>query len=102
VVAWAGFLLLPFTFMVCLGSLYARYGDVDVLRRFLSGIAVAASGLLVATAAKMATPLLKSFGPASVVWLATAAAIGVMRWPLLLVMLVLVPLSIGLSAVRRS
>ncbi len=100
--AWSGFLLLPFTFMVVLGTLYAQYGDVDLLRRFLGGVAVAACGLLIATAAKMATPLFKRFGPAPFVMLATAGAIGGMRWPLLWVMLTMVPLSIALSWWRRQ
>ena len=100
--AWSGFLILPFTFMVVLGTLYAKYGDVDMLRRILGGVAAAAAGLLIATVAKMAAPLFRSFGPAPFMLLATAAAIGVMRWPLLWVMVVLVPSSIALAAwVRR-
>ncbi len=101
VAAWSGFLVLPFTFMVVLGTLYAKYGDVDLLRRFLAGVAVAACGLLIATAAKMATPLFKRFGPAPFVMLATAAAIGVVRWPLLGVMVVMVPVSVALAWWRR-
>ncbi len=99
--AWSGFLMLPFCFMVVLGALYAKYGDVELLRRFLGGIVAAASGLLIATVAKMAIPLFKRFGPAPFVLLATAGAIGVMRWPLLWVMLVLVPSSIALAWWRR-
>jgi hypothetical protein len=49
----------------------------------------------------MAVPMFRSFGPAPIVLLATALAIGVMRWPLLLVLAVLVPLSIGLAWRRR-
>jgi chromate transporter len=88
---------LPFCMMVAAGYLYQRYGDVEAARRVLSGIAPAAAGLIIATAAKMAAPMLKSFSPAPFVILAAAIAIGVMRWPLLTVMLVLVPASIGLS-----
>ncbi len=99
---WSGFLILPFTFMVVLGTLYAKYGDVDMLRRILGGVAAAASGLLIATAAKMAAPVFHRFGPAPFVLLATAVAIGVMRWPLLWVMVVMVPASIALAVwVRR-
>jgi chromate transporter len=99
---WSGFLLMPFIFMTALGVLYAKYGDVDLLRRFLAGIAVAASGLLIATVAKMAEPLFRRIEPAPFALLATAAAIGVMRWPLLWVMVVVVPSSIALVAWRRS
>jgi len=45
----------------------------------------------------MAKPMFSSFGPGPVVLLATAFAIGLMRWSLLLVLLVLVPLSIALA-----
>ncbi len=97
VAAWSGFLILPFCVMVAAGMLYERYGDVEIVRRVLSGVAPAAAGLLIATALKMATPMFRSFGPAPVVVLATAFAIGLMRWPLLAVLVVMVPLSIGLA-----
>src|SRR5215207_7019055 len=97
IAAWSGFLVLPFG-----GMLYERYGDVEIVRRVLSGIAPAAAGLLIATAAKMAAPMFRSFGPAPVVVLATAFAIGLMRWPLLLVLSVIVPVSIGLAWGMRA
>jgi chromate transporter len=95
--AWSGFLLLPFCVMLTAGFLYQRYGDVEAVRHALAGVAPAAAGLIIATAAKMATPMVRSFGPAPFVILATAIAIGVMRWPLLSVMLILMPASIALS-----
>jgi chromate transporter len=96
--AWAGFMALPFTLMVTVGLLYAQYGDVDALRRVLVGIAAAAAGLLIATAAKMVVPLFKGgIAPAPFVVLGVAAAIGIMRWPLLWVLAVLVPVSIALA-----
>lgn len=100
---WAGFLMLPFFLMVTVGALYAQYGDVDALRRILGGIAAAAAGLLIATVAKMAVPLLRGrLGPAPFVMAGTALAIGVMRWPLLWVMMIVVPVSIALAFwVRR-
>jgi chromate transporter len=96
VAAWLGFLIVPFVLMLTVGVLYAQYGDVDALRRVLVGVAAAAAGLLIATAAKMAVPLFKTgIGPAPFVVIAIAAAIGVMRWPLVWVLLVLAPLSIA-------
>jgi chromate transporter len=96
--AWAGFLVLPFAMMVTVGALYAQYGDVDALRRILKGIAAGAAGLLIATAAKMVVPLFQGgFGPGPFVVIGTAAAIGLMRWPLLWVLAILVPISIGLA-----
>ena len=96
--AWAGFLVLPFLLMVTVGALYAQYGDVDALRRILRGVAAAAAGLIITTLAKMALPLLRGgVGPAPLVFVVTAVAVGVMRWPLLWVMAVLVPASIAMA-----
>jgi chromate transporter len=97
IAAWSGFLLVPFCVMLAAAILYERYGDVEAVRRVLSGIAPAAAGLIIATVAKMAAPMFKSLGPAPLVIVATAIAIGLMRWPLLWVMLVMVPVSIGLA-----
>ena len=46
--------------------LYERYGDVEAVRRVLSGIAPAAAGLMIATVAKMAVPMFRSFGAGAV------------------------------------
>jgi chromate transporter len=101
IAAWSGFLILPFCVMLVAGMLYERYGDVENVRRVLSGVAPAAAGLLIATAAKMAAPMFRSFGPAPVVVLATAFAIGLMRWPLLIVLIVIAPVSIALAWTMR-
>jgi chromate transporter len=95
--AWAGFLIVPFCVMLTAGILYERYGDVEAVRRVLSGIAPAAAGLIIATVARMATPMFRKFGPAPFVLVITAVAIGLFRWPLVWVMLVLVPTSIALA-----
>jgi chromate transporter len=95
--AWLGFLLVPFFTMIVAAALYRRYGDVEAVRRVLAGIAPAAAGLLIATVAKMAAPMFRSFGPAPFVMLVTAAAIGLMRWPLLWVLIVMAPTGIALA-----
>src|ERR1044071_8470709 len=70
--AWSGFLVLPFFTMLVAAVLYQRYGDVEAAPRVVAGIAPAAAGLLIATAAKMAKPMFTSFGPAPFMLLATA------------------------------
>jgi chromate transporter len=67
------------------------------VRDVLAGITPAAAGLIVATALKMAEPMFRKFGPAPFVAVASAIAIGWFRWPLLWVLLVLVPASIALA-----
>jgi chromate transporter len=99
--AWSGFLLLPFCMMVAAGMLYERYGDAVAVRGALAGVAPAAAGLVIATVAKMAAPLFRSVGPPAVVMLATVVAIGVMRWPLVPVLLVMAPISVALAWRRR-
>lgn len=97
IAAWTGFLIVPFCVMLAAALLYERYGNVEAVRHVLSGVAPAAAGLIIATVAKMAKPMFHSLGPAPLVLLATAFAIGLMRWPLLLVLLVMAPVSIGLA-----
>jgi chromate transporter len=88
--------------VLVLGVLYGRYGDTEALQRVLAGVAAAAAGLLGATAVKMTQPLLREGIGALAVTAAAFVAIGVMRWPLPWVLLVLAPLSIGIAAwVRR-
>jgi chromate transporter len=100
--AWAGFLVLPFFMMIAAAVLYQRYGDVEAVRRVLGGIAPAAAGLMIATVAKMAAPMFVRVGPAPFVLLAVAFAIGIMRWPLLLVLIVLAPTSVALAWWSRA
>ena len=81
-----------------LGALYGRFGDVEALGRVLAGMAAAACGLIAATAAKMAEPLIRSraFWASGVV-LAAVVAVGLIGWPLPWVLLGLAPLSIALA-----
>ncbi len=97
-VALLGLLGPPALIATALAALYALYGDVDILRRILTGIAAAAIGLMIAVIAKMAEPILrKGLGPAPLVMAATFLAIGVARWPLVWTLLVLAPASIALA-----
>lgn len=99
--AWSGFLILPFGVMLLVGTLYLRFGDLDTLRLALAGIAAWAAGLLIATFAKMAVPVFRRLGPAPFVVLTTAGAVGIMRWPLLWVIVVLAPLSVAIAGWKQ-
>src|SRR6185312_16131731 len=57
--AFAGLVGPPMVIATILAALYARYGDIDVLRRTLAGVACAAVGLLFAVVTKMMMPLLQ-------------------------------------------
>jgi chromate transporter len=98
--AVAGLLGPPMILIIAMGALYAQYGDLPALRRMLTGVAAAAAGLMVATVAKMVRPLFRvpSKNPAVIaplIALSTFVAIGLLHWPLPLVLLVIVPVSIG-------
>jgi len=101
VVALTGLMGPPIVLIMIIGAIYAHYGEVPALRRMLTGVASAASGLMMATVAKMARPLFHNravVGP--LIAIATFAAIGLIQWPLPLVLAVIVPVSIGIAWVR--
>ena len=100
--ALAGLLGPPMILIIAVGALYAHYGDLPALRRMLTGVAAAAAGLMLATVAKMARPLFKNRAViAPVIAVATFGAIGILHWPLPLVLLVIVPVSIA-AAFRNN
>jgi chromate transporter len=97
-VALIGLLGPPVVLVTVVGMLYARYGESDALRHFLRGASAAAAGLLIATTAKMARPLLRERQRiAPFVALATFAAVGVLQFPLPLVVIVVAPASVALA-----
>ena len=101
VVAAAGLMGPPFLLVMIIAAIYAHYGDLPALRRALTGVASAAAGLMIATVAKMARPLFQNSAVTRpLIAFATFAAIGVMQWPLPLVLAVIVPVSIALAWVR--
>ena len=102
VAAFAGLLLPPTLIMTGLAFVYARFGDVEVLRRILAGISCAAVGLLIAVVFRMMTPLLKRMDAvALILMLGVFLAIGVLRLPLQAVLLVAIPLSVGVTFILR-
>jgi chromate transporter len=101
-VASIGLLGPPMVLIIIIGLIYAHYGDLPALRRMLTGIASAAAGLMMATVAKMARPLFvnRRSLAAPLVAVATFAGIGIMHWPLPLVLAVLIPVSIAIAWMR--
>ena len=104
IAAFAGLVGPPALIMVIMGALYQRYGEIEVLRRILSGVACAAIGLMLAVVFRMMTPLLMRRDViALLVMAAVFIAIGVLRLPLAAVLLVAIPVSIAITAwVRRQ
>lgn len=101
-VAIAGLLGPPVAIVTMIGVLYAYFGDIDALGRILTGISSAAAGLIIAMVAKMATPLFRrGMNPAPFVAIVGFVAVGVLRWPLPLVLIALAPISVALVWMRR-
>jgi chromate transporter len=99
--AIAGFLVLPWSAGLALGVLCLRSAQAPLLRHILGGVSAAAAGLLLATGLRLLLPY--SRGP-FVIGLAVLALVlmAFSRLPLPIVLLALLPLSIALSAARRS
>jgi chromate transporter len=95
IAAFLGLVLPPVLIVLCLAVLYARYGEIEALRRTLAGVVCGTAGLFLATVIKMLQPIVKQ---RSLVALATVAAvfvaIGILRLPLPLVLIVAIPTSI--------
>jgi chromate transporter len=104
IAAFAGLLAPPMLIMTVLAVLYARYGELLILRRILAGVSCAAVGLLIAVVARMMVPLLSKREPFGLVMMvAVFVAIGLLRLPLPAVLLIAVPASIAVTfAVRRK
>src|SRR3954470_23811521 len=103
IAAFAGLVGPPVVIAIIFAALYARYGEIDALRRILAGVSCAAVGLLIAVVFKMMMPLIKKrdlVGLAALV--AVFIAIGLLRLPLQAVLLVAISLSLGITVfVRR-
>jgi chromate transporter len=102
VAAFAGLVGPPVVVVTVLAALYARFGEVEALRRILSGVSCAAVGLLIAVVFRMMMPLFQKRDWIGVVLLAAVfIAIGVLRLPLPAVLLVAIPLSIAVTLAMR-
>jgi chromate transporter len=91
--ALAGFLTAPCLVVSAIAILHARYGALPVVQHALTGMSAVAVGLLLSTAAKLSAVLRRVW----YAWVFVALAVlgvGVMRWPLVAVLLALAPLAI--------
>jgi chromate transporter len=102
IAAFAGLVGPPMLIAMVLAALYARYGEIDALRRILAGVSCAAVGLLIAVVFKMMMPLIKRRDAVGLVMLiAVFIAIGLLRLPLQIVLLAAIPVSLGVTMIAR-
>lgn len=103
IAAFAGLLGPPMVLITIIAALYARYGEVDALRRILAGVSCVAAGLLISAVLRMAMPLIRKRDATGLLAMAVVfGAIGLLRLPLPAVLLVAAPVSIAIAFARRK
>jgi chromate transporter len=102
IAAFAGLLGPPVVIVTILAALYARFGEIEALRRTLAGVSCAAVGLMFSAIFRMMLPLIRKRDLVGLALLAAVfAAIGVLRLPLPMVIVGALPLSIAITVVMR-
>jgi chromate transporter len=84
-----------------LATLFAQFAHIDAVRGACSGVSAAASGLILSVALKMARAVRRT-APHIAFAAITFTGIALLRLPLLWVLAVLAPLSIGFEWWRRA
>ena len=100
VVAVLGLLSGPLAIVLALAAGYTRIHQNLTLHAVLDGVAAAAIGLTFATGLKLLRIRRANAGPLAVT-IATVLGVGVMRWPMIPIVLCLAPISIGLALLDR-
>jgi chromate transporter len=91
-----GLLSGPFAIILLVGAVYAGVGQRPLLHAMLDGVAAVVVGLTFATG--LGSVWRGSPGPLPLIMTAvTVLCVGILRWPLVPVVLVLAPVSIGLA-----
>jgi len=93
------FLSGPFVIILVVGAIYGRVANYSTLHAVLDGVAAAVVGLTLSTG-------ISAVARGAADWIAVAISavtvfcVGILGWPMLPVMLVLAPVSIGVAASR--
>jgi chromate transporter len=95
-----GLLSGPLAIILALAIGYSKIDQSVTLHAVLDGVAAAAIGLTFATGLKLVRFGKASAGPLAVT-AATVLSVGVLRWPMIPVVLCLAPVSIGLALLDR-
>jgi chromate transporter len=100
-VAVFGMLVPAFCTTLILGALYRAYGHLAVVHFVLAGVAAAGVGATLTMGIKVARRLPRDF-VTLLIALAVFVLVGVLRCPMIPVVAVMVPLSIGLALVAEK
>lgn len=96
VVALVGLLCAPFFAIIAIASVFARIDSVPWFHSFLAGIATAAVGLVLSVALRSMGTGPRGAAPLGIV-VVLVVTVGVLRWPMVPVVLFVAPLSIYLA-----
>jgi chromate transporter len=94
--ALLGMLLPPMAIVLALGMLYERVAGILWLHRFIDGVAAAAIGLTVMVGIKASRRVERRAGPVAILLL-LFVTVGVLRWPMVPVVLCVTPASVLLA-----
>jgi len=101
--AISGIVVAPAALSVALAALFLRYAQAPHVEHVMGAVAAAAAGLVIGTAVKMAEPIFKKDWVLGLpVALLTLLLAGVLRWPLPLVLLLMVAAGCGVAWARRA
>jgi chromate transporter len=89
--AFSGLMLAPLVIVLILGALYEQFGQIELVRRAIGGVAAAAAGLVIAMAFKMATAQPRRLW-AVILGAAAFVGVGLLSLPLIPVLLGLAPI----------
>ncbi|MCO5398261.1 chromate transporter [Ralstonia soli] len=94
--AMGGLVLVPAVVLLLIVMLYDHFSALALVQNLLKGMAAVAAGLVLSTAVKLAQGQSRTWRAIGI-GLAVVLTIGVLQWPLLPVMLVLIPLALVLE-----
>lgn len=101
VTAIAGLLSGPFFFIIGLAMIYRRIDAIPWMHNFLSGIAIAAVGLVISIGLRSIRTVMRGVSQ-FVVMTIIIVWVGVLRWPMVPVVLCLAPVSVWLAWRREG
>ncbi len=96
-----GIMLAPMAIVLALGLAWLRYGELPAVQAMLRGISAVGAGLILATGLKMLREYRREMRAMILVAL-TFAAVAVLRWPMLLVVGILVPGGLLMALDRKG
>jgi chromate transporter len=101
ITAVSGFILIPWTVGLALGSLCLGYAHLAVLQNILGGLSAAAAGLMIATGLRLLLPH-RSRRTALLFAALAFAGMALTKLPLLFVLLGLAPASIAVAGIASA